>query len=55
MGTMTIVELFDKNNIFGISEIEMLVWKDNKTAELSEELYNELFKIDIFISSCLFK
>lgn len=39
--------IFDENNIFGISEIEMLVWKDFKVAELPEELYDEMYDIGL--------
>lgn len=39
--------IFDENNIFGISEIEMQVWKDFKVAELPEELYDEMYDIGL--------
>lgn len=38
---------FDENNIFGINEVEMMIWKDGKAAELSEELYAEMYDIGL--------
>lgn len=38
---------FDEDNIFAINETEMLVWKDSKAAEISEELYAEMYDIGL--------
>lgn len=38
---------FADGDTFEISEIEMLIWKDGKVAELSEELYAEMYDIGL--------
>ena len=38
---------FADGDIFGISEIERMVWKDGKAAKLSQQLYDEMYDIGL--------